>query len=136
MLGWQTGVAFGSFLAGTQIQGLIVLNYPGYIYERWHGTLLDIAILVLAVCFNTFFAQQLHIIEGTVMVLHLVGFLAILLPVWILSDKSTSAEVWTSFNDPGWDSIGLSSLIGIVASVAPLLGADAAGEWNESCLLD
>ena len=101
-------------------------------YERWHGTLLDIAVLVLAVCVNTFFAQQLHIIEGCVLVIHLVGFLCIILPLWILSDKATSPEVWTTFKDPGWGNIGLSSLIGIVASVAPLLGADAAGETRIS----
>ncbi|KAK3632377.1 hypothetical protein LTR56_016391 [Elasticomyces elasticus] len=39
--------------------------------------------------------------------------------------------VWTSFNDPGWGSQGLSTLIGIVASVAPLLGADAAAHMAE-----
>lgn len=29
VLGWQTGIAFSGYLTGTQIQGLLVLNYPG-----------------------------------------------------------------------------------------------------------
>ncbi|KAM0228739.1 hypothetical protein ACHAPO_010489 [Fusarium lateritium] len=34
------------FLAGTQIQGLIVLSYPDYVFERWHRTMLFWAILM------------------------------------------------------------------------------------------
>ena len=46
VLGWQCGVAIGCFLAGTQIQGLIVLNNDNYVPERWHGTLLTIGIIL------------------------------------------------------------------------------------------
>ena len=71
VLGWQVGVAFSSFIGGTQIQGLLVLNYPdSYIYHRWHGTLLAIAILAFAVVFNTLFAQKLHLVEGCILILH------------------------------------------------------------------
>ncbi|KAI6828233.1 hypothetical protein KC332_g14764 [Hortaea werneckii] len=52
VLGWQTGIAFSGYLTGTQIQGLLVLNYPGYVFERWHGTLLIIAMLSFAVFFT------------------------------------------------------------------------------------
>lgn len=34
-LGWQSGVTICSFLAATEIQGLIVLNSDTYVYERW-----------------------------------------------------------------------------------------------------
>lgn len=127
VLGWQTGVAFAGFITGTQIQGLLVLNYSWYVYHAWHGTLLIIAVLVVAALFNTFLAQQLHIVEGAVLVIHIVGFFCILIPLWVTSKTATSHEVWTTFYDPGWGSQGLSALVGIVASVAPLLGADAAG---------
>lgn len=103
------------------------MNYPWYEYQRWHGTLLIIAVLLFSVIFNTIFAQQLHLVEGSVLFIHIFGFLGILITLWVTSDRASSSEVWTTFSDPGWDNQGLSALIGIVASVAPLLGADAAG---------
>ncbi|KAK3066800.1 hypothetical protein LTR53_016701 [Teratosphaeriaceae sp. CCFEE 6253] len=131
VLGWQTGVAFSGFLVGTQIQGLLALNYDWYVYERWHGTLLILAMLLLAVLFNVFLAHQLPLLEYVVLVIHIVGFFCILIPLWVLAPKTPSHQVWTSFNDPGWGNQGLSCLIGITASVAPLLGADAAAHMSE-----
>ncbi|KAK4574910.1 hypothetical protein LTR86_000759 [Recurvomyces mirabilis] len=134
VLGWQTGVAFSGFLVGTQIQGLLVLNYEcdcGYIAQRWHGTLLILGMLALAVLFNTFLAHSLPLLEYIVLVIHLLGFLCILIPLWVLAPKTPSAQVWTTFVNPGWSSQGLSCLVGIVASVAPLLGADAAAHMAE-----
>jgi hypothetical protein len=130
VLGWQAGVAFAAFVTGTQIQGLLVLNYDWYVYKAWHGTLLIIATLVVAVLFNTLLAQQLHLIEGAVLFIHVFGFIGILATLWATSPIASSKEVWTTFYDPGWGNQGLSCLIGIVASVAPLLGADAAGKNN------
>ncbi|KAL8976853.1 MAG: hypothetical protein Q9205_007229, partial [Flavoplaca limonia] len=42
-LAWQTGIASGSYLTASQIQALMLLNDPSYVFERWHGTLLIIA---------------------------------------------------------------------------------------------
>ena len=130
MLGWQAGVTFAAFVTGTQIQGLLVLNYSWYVFQPWHGTLLIIATLAFAVLFNTFLAQQLHLIEGAVVFIHIFGFVGIVATLWATSPIATSNEVWTTFYDPGWGNQGLSCLIGIVASVAPLLGADAAGQYS------
>lgn len=116
-------------------QSLIALNHPEYVPQRWHGTLLIIAVLALSVLFNVFLAQRLHLVEGAVLVLHVCGFFAIMIPLWVLSPTAKSHDVWTTFSNPGWESQGLSCLIGIVASVAPLLGADAAGKlWPMHCL--
>ena len=124
-------MAFPAFLAAGQIQGLAVLNYPDYIPQRWHVTLIMIAILLVCGFFNTSLAQKLHIVEGAIMALHIAGFFGILITLWVTSEKANSKEVWTSFYDPGWGNRGLSSLIGIVASVAPLLGADASAHMAE-----
>jgi choline transport protein len=79
-IGWQMYLASVCFLVGTIIQGLIVLNTPvsqqatfesfgthggvltyhqDYVYERWHGTLLSIAIVFFCVSFVTFLASSL-----------------------------------------------------------------------------
>ncbi|KAJ9414804.1 amino acid/polyamine transporter I [Fusarium oxysporum] len=106
VLGWQTSCASSAFITGTQIQGLIVLNNPNYVPKPWHGTLLTIAIAAFSVLFNIYVARKLPLIEAIVLVIH--------------------------FSDGGgWNSIGGSTLVGILAGVLPLLGADAAVHMSE-----
>lgn len=130
VLGWQTGCCFAGYAAGTQIQGLIILNTDSYVPQRWHGSLLAIGILVFAAVFNTFLAQKLHLVEGFILIIHIGGFFGIMITLWVLSPLAPSNKVWTTFVDPGWGNQGLSTLVGIVASVAPLLGADAVSILN------
>src|SRR5262245_23774346 len=53
-LGWQAATAGSAFLAGTMIQGLIVLNNENYVPTRWEGTLLTVGISLVAFFFNTY----------------------------------------------------------------------------------
>lgn len=98
-IGWQSGTAIGCFLAATHIQGLIVLNSETYIYERWHGTLLTIAMVLSVAIFNTFLAKHLPLVESFVLYLHLGGFVAILVPLWVLGPRGNSHDIWTQFED-------------------------------------
>jgi choline transport protein len=61
-IGWQVYLASVCYLVGTLIQGMIVLNNPDYVFERWHGTLLTIAIVLFTITFNTALANRLPII--------------------------------------------------------------------------
>ncbi|EXJ63331.1 uncharacterized protein A1O5_11652 [Cladophialophora psammophila CBS 110553] len=131
-LGWQSGVAIGCFLAATEIQGLIVLNNDSYVYERWHGTLLTIAIVLFIAFFNTFLAKHLPLVEGMVLCLHIGGFICILVPLWVLGPRGNSHEIWTVFQDGGgWGSTGLATLVGIITPATAFLGADAAVHMAE-----
>lgn len=132
VLGWQTGAANTAFLAGTQIQGLIALNKPDYTFEAWHGTLLVFAVSAFNVVFNTFLAKKLPLIEGIVLVVHIFGFFAILVVLWVMGPKGDTHAVFTTFNDyGGWNNNGAATLSGLVAVVLPLLGADAAVHMSE-----
>jgi choline transport protein len=132
VLGWQTGAANTAFLAGTQIQGLIVLNYPGYVFQRWHGTLLTCAVASFSVFFNTFLAKKLPLVEGIVLIIHVFGFFAVVVTLWVLGPRGDAAEVFTTFtNFGGWNSNATSALVGILAVMIPLLGADAAVHMSE-----
>lgn len=132
VLGWQALQASIGFQAGTIMQGLLVLNYPDtYVFERWHGTLLVIAVLIFGALFNIFLATRLHLVEGSILIVHVYGFFCVLVPLWILSPRSTSEFAWTAFKDPGWGNAGLSALIGMQACVVPLLGADASVHMSE-----
>lgn len=122
-MGWQTGIASISFLAGTQIQGLLVLNVESYVFHRWHGTLLVIAVSCFSVIFNTVAAKQLPMVEGLVLILHVFGFFAIMIPLWVLAPRNSASVVFTQFsNNGGWRNIGLSCLVGMLSPVFTLLG--------------
>lgn len=131
VLGWQTGPAGTAYITGTQIQGLIVLNYPGYVSEKWHGTLLTIAISAFSVLFNIFLARKLPLVEGIMMIVHIGAFVGIITTLWVLSPLGDAHSVFTEFSDPGWNSLGGSALIGITAGILPLIGADAAVHMSE-----
>ncbi|KAL2404101.1 putative amino-acid permease [Exophiala dermatitidis] len=132
VLGWQTGAANTAFLAGTQIQGLAILNYPNYVPERWHGTLLTFAVASFSVFFNTFLVKKLPLVEGIVLIVHVFGFFGVLITLWVLGPRASAHEVFTTFNNyGGWSSDGLSAVVGILAVMIPLLGADGAVHMSE-----
>lgn len=100
--------------------------------QRWHGTLLIIAVATFAIVFNTLLARKLPLVEGTVLILHIFGFFAVFITMWVLGPRSKASEVFGSFQDnAGWGSIGLSCLVGQLAPVFALLGSDAATHMSE-----
>jgi len=132
VLGWQTGLASLAFLVGTMIQGLLVLDDANYVFEPWHGTLLVIAITAFCIIFNTFLAKRLPIVETVVLIIHLLGFFAILIPLWALAPRNTASEVFTEFlNLGGWSTTGLAFMVGLLSPVYTLLGADSAVHMSE-----
>ena len=132
VLGWQAGIAGQSFSVGLQIQGLIVLNDATYIPQPWHSTLLAIGAVSVGCIFNTFFARKLPLVETLMLALHILGFFAILIPLWVLAPKAPSSEVWSGLqNNAGWSSSGLSFLVGITSSVNALIGPDSAVHMAE-----
>ena len=132
VLGWQTSCASSAFISGTQIQGLVVLNYPNYVPEAWHGTLLTIAVAAFSVVFNTLLARKLPLIEALVLIIHVFAFFGILVALWVLAPLADAKSVFTEFSDGGgWGSLGGSTLVGILAGILPLLGADAAVHMSE-----
>ncbi|OCK76744.1 putative GABA permease [Lepidopterella palustris CBS 459.81] len=130
--GWQGAIVSISFLAGTIIQGLLVLNIPTYVFERWHGTMLVIAISTFAILFNTFLAKKLPLVEGLVLVLHVLGLFAIIIPLWILAPRNNSKAVFTEFsNNGGWSSTGTSTMIGLITPIISMLGFDCSVHMSE-----
>jgi choline transport protein len=132
VLGWQTGAASSAFLAGSIIQALAVLNYPHYDWKHWQGTLMVIAMAFVCGLFNTFLARKLPLVEGTVLILHIMGFFAIIIPLWVLAPRSNPHDVFTQFaNENGWSNAGLASLVGILTPTVAFLGSDAATHMSE-----
>lgn len=133
VLGWQALCASTAYISGTMIQGLIVLNnWDTYIPERWHGTLLTMAVAAFSVVFNTAFARKLPLFEGIILIIHIGDFIGILVALWVLSPTADAKSVFTTFTDGGgWGNTGGSTLIGIPAAVLTFFGADAAAHMSE-----
>jgi len=132
-LGWQAGTASTAFLTGTMIQGLIVLNHPDYVPTRWQGTLFTIAIALVAAFFNTYGAKYLPLLEGLILFLHVFGFFAILIPLWVLGPKNDAHTVFATFQDGGgWGSVPAAMTIGQISPIFAFVGPDAGthmGMW-------
>lgn len=127
VLGWQVNIGSGSYLVGLQIQGLIILNDDSYVPKQWHGTLFVIAVATVAIVFNTFFARKLPLIEGIMLLLHVVGFFAILIPLWVFAPHVPASTVFGEFSyETGWSSTGTACLVGIIGPLYSLLGPDSA----------
>jgi hypothetical protein len=60
-----------------------------------------------------------------VLVLHLMGFFAIIIPLWIMAPRASGDIVLLEFTNSGsWSSTGLSAMIGLIAPMAVLVGYD------------
>ncbi|RAR06415.1 amino acid transporter [Stemphylium lycopersici] len=127
VIGWQTGMASTAYAVTQQLQGLIALNMPQYVIEGWHGTLFSIAIVMCSILWNTILVKKLPLMEGIALVLHIFGFFAFIVVLWVMGPRSNTKEVWTKFEDPsGWGNTGLATLVGILGPILTLGGADLA----------
>lgn len=122
-LGWQASIALTSFAAGNIILELASAMHPTYTPALWHGTLMTIAMAVLAVMVNTLGAKHLPLLEAAVLFLHVFGFFAVMIPLWVIAPKVSAKEAFTSFaNTGGWSSIGAAVVIGQLTAVGSLGG--------------
>ncbi|KAF3009630.1 hypothetical protein E8E13_007318 [Curvularia kusanoi] len=112
---------------GLQFQAFIVLNNASYLPARWQALLFYWLVLLYAAANNIWGARMLptaNLISG---VLHIVGMLAILITLGVMAPKNSAAFVFTEVsNTSGWSSDGVAWLVGLLSSVYPLLGYDAA----------
>jgi choline transport protein len=132
VLGWQTAAATVSYLAGKQIQGLIALNNPAYIMKAWHRTMLIWSVLAICLIFNTFFSRKLPLIEGVIVIFHIAGFFAVIIPLWVMGDRSASSGVFTSFQDNMmWGNLPLAVIIGLTGASSTFVGVEAGAHMAE-----
>ena len=109
-----------------------MLNNPDYSPTGWQGTLILWAVLAAAAVLNTVGGRALPILEIMILILHVIGFFAIMIPLVSLSDKIDTADVFTVFsNEGGWLSFGLSFLIGLNGNATAFLGTDGPVHMSE-----
>jgi choline transport protein len=120
--GWQAVTASAAFLTGTLFQSVIAMVKPGYVPKPRQTMLFLWAILAFAVFINTVASKTLAHFEGLILVFHILGFFAILIPLVYLSPHD-DASLFTTFVDSGgWPTQGLSFMVGLPAAIFSLIG--------------
>ena len=122
-LSWQAGNASGSFLTGIIIQSLIVVNDDSYEPQPYQGTLLVFAMVLLLYIVNIWGASWWPKIQNGLMVLHTLGFLVVIIVLWVCAPHQSAKAVFTEFtNEGGWSNLGLSVMVGQITAIYALLG--------------
>lgn len=125
-------MATTAFATTQQLQGLIALNQPSYVIQGWHSTLFAIAITAFAILWNTVFVRKLPLLEGIGLTLHVFGFFAFIVVLWVMGPRSDTKTVWTNFEDnSGWGSKGVATLVGILGPIVTLIGSDSSCHLSE-----
>lgn len=121
--GWQGSVASSAYLTGAMIQGMMAMNNVDYIPQAYQGTLLFWAIMLFAVFINAVVSSALPKFEGLILILHVLGFFAILIPMVSLGYHGDATQVFTEFrNGGGWPTQGLSFMVGLIGNVFAFVG--------------
>ncbi|KAF2625635.1 amino acid transporter [Macroventuria anomochaeta] len=132
VLGWQTAAATVSYLTGKQLQALIILWDSSYVPQAWQGTMLIWAVLAVSLIFNTFFSRKLPLVEGVIVVLHVAGFFAVIIPLWVMGDRSNTGDVFTLFQDNmEWGNVPLSTMVGLTGAASCFVGIEAGAHMAE-----
>ena len=79
------------------------------------------AVLFFAVFVNCFTSQALARLERFILILHLVGFLAILVPLVCLGPHGDASVFTTFLNEGAWPTQSLSFFVGLPAAVFSLV---------------
>ncbi|KAL1639716.1 hypothetical protein SLS58_007614 [Diplodia intermedia] len=132
-MSWQAGTASGPFLVGTLIQGCAIVAYPDYAVENWHGTLMVIAVAIIVWFFNVYGAHAMPMLQNLMLIVHVLGFLTIIIVLWLLSPRNTAERVFVTgwSNDGGWNSMGLSLMVGQISAIYACICSDAAAHMSE-----
>ncbi|KXG47465.1 Amino acid/polyamine transporter I [Penicillium griseofulvum] len=132
VIGWQATFATSCYLVGTLIQGMIILTNSTYEPKNWHPTLLFWAVVAFSVAINSVGGKVLPRFEGMILIIHILGFFAILIPLTYMADHGTAEEVFTQFLNTGnFPSQGLSFFVGTVGCIFAFAGGDAAVHMSE-----
>ena len=66
-------------------------------------------------------------IEGIVLIIHIMGLFAIIIPLWVLAPRASPDAAFMQFtNNGGWATTGLSVMVGLLTPMGSLLGFDCA----------
>ncbi|KAF2127533.1 amino acid transporter [Dothidotthia symphoricarpi CBS 119687] len=131
--GWITTAAWcfacggpPSILANI-ITSLAVFNYENYAPERWHTSLIMIAIMIIPFMFNLWFRKLLDAFEMTGGILHITLFIVVIVILVVFGPRNDAAFVFKTLTSDvsGWNNSGVSWGLGLLSMTFSVTGADS-----------
>ena len=108
------------------------MTHPDYVPKPWHTMLLFWAVMFFAVFINSVTSRALARFEGVILVVHLFGFFAVLIPLVYLGPHGDGSIFTTFLNGGNWPTQPLSFFVGLPAAVYCLIGesSQASRVWE------
>lgn len=123
VIGWIAAPTAAIYLAGSVLQSAVAMNAPDYEPKGWHVTLIMWGILLFCAILNTWLGMFLPVVETLILIVHVIGFFAFLIPILVIGPRADTKSVFDlTFNYGGWTDITLATLIGMKGTVAAFLG--------------
>ena len=115
--------AITGFATSSLIQSIAAEAHPDYNSTGWQGTFIFWAILSAAVLVNTVFSSILPYLEIIILTFHILGFMAVLIPLVYLAPHNSAEEVFTTFvNGGGWYTSAFAVMIGLNGNAGAFIG--------------
>ena len=97
---------------------MLVVNDASYNPTNWQGTLFVFAVVLVIFILNVSGSDAMPMLNNAFLVIHVFGFLAIVVTLWVLSPRNTAEVVFTQFsNTGGWSSMGLALMVGQISAI-------------------
>lgn len=84
-----------------------------------------IGVVAFAIIFNTSLAKKLPLVEGIILLIHVVGVFALVIPLLVLAPRNDAKTALLHFNNGGeWPTMGIAFMVGLLTSLTSMLGFD------------
>ena len=127
--GWMTWFAWISLLASVAnvtayiLQGIVTFNYPNYVPERWHLTMVIIAMLVTECLMNMYTFFLIPWIELAAGILHVVLFITFFVVLLVMAPRHSANFVFLkSSTSSGWSNSYVSWNLGLLTPTYGFVG--------------
>ncbi|OAL02849.1 amino acid transporter [Phaeosphaeriaceae sp. SRC1lsM3a] len=131
--GWITTAAWCFACSGppsilaNMITSLAIFNNENYVPERWHTSLIMIAVMVVPFTFNLWFRKVIDAFEMIGGLLHVGLFIVFIIVLIVFGPKSDPDFVFKTltWEESGWNSPGVSWGLGLLSMTFSVTGADS-----------
>ena len=132
-IGWITLGAWCFACSGppsilaNMITSLAIFNNPTYTPERWHTSLIMIAIMIVPFTFNLWFRKLIDAFEITGGILHICLFIVVIIIFVVFGPRSSPEFVFKTltWEESGWNNKGVSWGLGLLSMTFSVTGADS-----------
>jgi choline transport protein len=109
------------------ITSLVIFNNKNYVPERWHTSLIMIAVMLIPFLFNLWFRKVIDAFEMTGGIIHIALFLVFVIVLIVFGPRSDTDFVFKTliWEESGWQSPGVSWGLGLLSMTFSVTGADS-----------